>query len=449
MKRDALGNIFIAFMLLLSAVLVVVYISISGPKAQPSGRLAQGQATPTPVDATPAPTATPTTPLPTPDIEPEPTGDAFPIPVPPTPIPTPDVSVTTVPELDRIAFLNPRPLQLPDEKHSSFGQVAWSPDSKRYAGTFPSSESFWIGDLGWNILDLYMGNADTGELVLWQHNGGWPAWGRDGRSVYYLALRSDGQDFYFDLYRRAIDSEESELVVQDVGDTGTQPAVMETEDGSLLMLNREYQPVLLRLADGKAEFLPLASLIGRNEITDRETYLSLAPDGHTVAVIPCCGKPFFIIDLAVNKIVVEIGEAADFYSNVAWSADSRRLAYASRNGVFIYDLPTGQTRTLVTRQELGFPEDDPRSGLGNLFWSPDERVVLFGASTPSWGYMTSMRGSHWDNFLFAATGDGSHWKALWRYFLDAMAPDKTRAIVSEWNPEMDRETKYLVDVEWR
>jgi Tol biopolymer transport system component len=225
---------------------------------------------------------------------------------------------------------------------------------------------------------------------------------------------------------------------------------METEDGSLLTLNREYQPVLLRLADDKVEFLPLASLIGRNEIPGQETYLSLAPNGHTAAVIPY-GRPFFIIDLATHQIVAELSDAANYHPNVAWSADSRRLAYAGRNGVFIYDLPTGQTRTLVTRQELGFPEDDPRSesDFGIPVWSPDERVVLFAARTPSWGDMTSMEGSHWRNFLFAATSDGSHWRALSRYLIDAMAPDKTRAIVSEWNSEMQREMKYLVDVEWK
>lgn len=384
------------------------------------------------------------------DYDPDPTTtytDAFPMPVLPTPIPTPDVHAITVPELDGIAFVNPRPLQLPVERHSSFGLVAWAPDSKRYVGTFLTSETLWIGDGGYSVSDLYMGNADTGELTLWQHNGDWPAWSRDGRSVYYLALRSDGQRFYFDLYRRTVDSGESELIVQDVGDTGTQPSAMETEDGSLLMLNREYQPVLLRLTDGKAEFLPLASLIGMNEILER-TCLSLAPDGHTVAVIPCCGKPFFVIDLAVNKIVAEIGEAADLDINVAWSADSRRLAYASRNGVFIYDLATSQVQTLVTRQDLGFPKSDPRSTFGIPIWSTDERVVLFSASTPDWGYMTDM-GSHWDNFLFAATSDGNYWKALSRDLVDRIAPDKTRAIAARWNLEIDRETKYLVDVVWK
>ncbi len=52
-------------------------------------------------------------------------------------------------------------------------------------------------------------------------------------------------------------------------------------------------------------------------------------------------------------------------------------------------------------------------------------------------------------FIFAATSDGSHWKALSCYFLDSMAPGGSQAIVSDWDPEAQRETKYLVDVVWK
>ncbi len=457
-----LSRIFITLLLALSAVSLGAYLLVSRPRMLPTDRLAQEQVTPISMEAvSTAVVATAAVPLPTPDVEasegqqgydPDPTTtytDAFPMPVPPTPIPTPDVHVTTVPELDRIAFVNPRPLQLPMKDHVSFGAVAWSPESQRYVGTFPSSESFWIGDLGWNIFDLYMGDANTGALALWQHNGGWPAWSRDGRSVYYLALRSDGQRFYFDLYRRAVDSEEGELIVQDVGAPYLpQPAAVETGDGRLLMLNREHQPALLHLADEKVELLSLASLLSLSEIAGQKTFFSLAPDGHTVAVIPY-GGPFFILDLATNQIVAELNDVADYYRNVAWSADGRRLAYASRNGVFIYNLPTGQVQALVTRQDLGFPENDPRSGFGDPVWSPDERVILFHAGTPDWRYQGTSQGNCRSSFLFAATSDGSHWKALSCYFLDSMAPGGSQAIVSDWDPEAQRETKYLVDVVWK
>jgi len=468
MSRNALGTI-IAVVFLVSLGVALLF-SIQGLNVPTSGPLAQApdtpvrpEATSTPVvveprrqTPTPLPTWLDTVPTETPDPlrSPTPTPpfeDAFYIAVPPTPVPTPDLQATTVPELDNIAFVNPRPLPLPLKDHVSFGAVAWSPDGKYYLGDFPGSESLWVGNVGYSVLDLYMGNADTGELTLWQHNAGWPAWSRDGRSVYYLALRSDGQRFYFDLYRRALDSEESGLVVQDVGVPYLpQPAAVETEDGSLLTLNREHQPALLRIADENAELLPLASLFGRNAIAGQKTFFSLAPDGHTVAVVSYgAAMPLYLADLTTAGIASDIQDVVGAFSNVAWSADSRRLAYASRNGVFIYDLPTGQVQALVTRQDLGFPKDDPRSGLGNLFWSPDERVVLFHAGTPDWQYQGTNQGNCRSSFLFAATSDGSYWKALSCYFLDSLVPGGSRAIVSDCDPETQRETKYLVDVIWK
>jgi len=331
------------------------------------------------------------------------------------------------------------------------GSFAWAPDNQHYVGEWASKEIVWLGDAGYGSTSLYLGNAETGELALWQSNAGQAAWSRDGQTIYYLALRVEDQTLHFDLYRRSLRSPQSHLLARDMG-VGSfyHEAALETTTGCLLTLDGNRQPGQLSVNDRGAQFSLLAARLVDRPMTERSVpnpFVSLAPDGRTVAVGPTGKLSVLIADLATDEIMAELPGNAGYAHNLAWSGNSRRLLYAIPAGVFIYDLDSKQTEAVVTGKELGFPENDWRSGFSDVFWSPDEEVVLYHARTRDWVYDEN-RGATY--YLFAATRDGSQRKALSRGdVVLAMSPDKSHAIIRRWEPEAGKSKLYLVDVIWR
>ena len=200
--------------------------------AQDEGPSAQTGASPSAAFVAGSPTAGPTE-LPTKQIE---------IVTARTPVPTPDLAALTQTELDQVALANPLPLQLPEELgQAPLGLFVWSPDSKHFLANAMGDETLSVGQLGYSVPDLYLGDGETGEVKFLAHNAGWPAWSRDGRSIYYLAGRAEGDLVRYDLYRADATLANPELVAPNVGDAGAQPAVTELPDGRLVLFDQEYQ----------------------------------------------------------------------------------------------------------------------------------------------------------------------------------------------------------------
>lgn len=443
------------------AMLLTVWLGGCGPETLPPA--GSGQAGDIVVQETTraTPQATAVSPLPSPQpspemtvVEPSVTATALPEPVQfpealtPTLIPTPDVNATTVPELDGITFVNPKPLQLPSETEDVFGvdlvgQIAWSPDSQYFVATLRTS-TLESGDTERPVLDLFMGDPDTGELTLWQRNAGWASWSRDGRSIYYVALRSNGDNFYRDLYKRSVDSLEPELILNNIGiPSGLQPGAVETKQGDVLALSQEGQLELVRYENGNSVLMP-NTLPGIQNARGSGVRFSLAPDGHTMAVYTNPTE-IRILDLeSEEESIILVGESS-VTPSVNWSDDSRYLAYASSQGLFVYDQQTDRFQEVVTRQDLNFPAHDLYSGFSIDSWSPSEQVLLFGASTPDW----SDRGGQTPaGFRFVATVAGDSWRAVWSQFsFDTVAPDGSKAIVTDWS-EWPQARQYLIDLVW-
>lgn len=423
----------------------------SPPVSSATADLAPGHAE-SPI-RTPTPTATP--------------GDAFPLSTAPTPIPTPDVNRVTVPELDNIAFVHRQPLRLPEGvDHFSFGLTVWSPDSQRFVGIGPSDEIIIADNYGHGISDLYLGTIEgsVDQLVLIQHNADSPSWSRDGNSVYYVSLYSDGSRLYQDLYQLNLALASSELVASDVGRPYLPAlAALETTEGMILTLDREHRPSIVVDAGGQTRLTPLMARLSLRSHEKIAGFISLAPDARTIAVMPSLGRqveeglrrsfadrpverPLFLADLTTNTILNRLPGPVETFRDVAWTSDSQKLAYANREGVFVYDLQSHILQPLITRGDLGFPPDEIRSGFERPIWSPDQKVVLFSAGTPDWEYGIV----HYTGYLFAATSNGAHWKGLGRTIIDSMAPDGTRAIIAEASSdEMNPEVKYLAEIVWR
>lgn len=140
--------------------------------------------------------------------------------------------------------------------------------------------------------------------------------------------------------------------------------------------------------------------------------------------------------------------AGIFSDNVGWSAGSDRFAYATSEGIYVSDLQAGSVEEVITRQNVGLSDRD----LGGLFsgiftpmWSPDEDTLLFSHGTPDWAYDDTGRR---DEYLFAIKTDGYDYKALARYFLKAVAPGNSKAVVNDWNPSTKSEILLLIDIVW-
>ena len=358
-----------------------------------------------------------------------------------TPVSTPDLAASTQTELDQVALANPLPLQLPEELgQAPLGSFVWSPDSKHFLTNAMGNETLSVGQLGYSVPDLYLGNGETGEVKFLAHNAGWPAWSRDGRSIYYLTGRAEGDLVRYDLYRADATLANPELVASNVGDAGAQPAVTELPDGRLVLFDQEYRVAIW----DQGKLTTVADLVGLDAIRDKVANYSLAPDGHSLVVL---GQdvPATLIDLATLTVEAQLNGPIHFQNSVAWSADSSRLAYGTSDGLFVHDRAAKSEQTIANLATFGFPPDDPMVSFQVPVWSPDERFLLFAATSRDWvrrGILSVESG-----FQFVALADGTKWKAISDKAM-TVAPNKARAIEFRRNLETGQESPTLVNLTW-
>ena len=447
---------------LLFAMLLAVLLGGCGPETLPPAGSGRAEDAVVQEAASATSQATVVSPLPSPQPPPEttvvePLTTTMTLPAPteilapnvistPAPIPTPDLQATTVPELDGVVLANIRPLQGVAANPSTSLPYAWSPDGTQFLGNAYSGESMKIGNVGYMVFDLIIGDTASGQVRILRHNAGNPAWSRDGQYVYYLAARQDDSGIHDDLYRQAIDFEAApELIVQNVGDTGQQPAVQETADGLLLVSNQMYQPALIQATGDTVSVVPVAEMVGIEQWGEsgESACASLAPDGQTVVVISH-DRTGYLIDLTSKVLLGDLNEMPSGCLEMTWSADSTKLTYANDQGIFVYDLRTREKRAIVSRSDLGFPDGVTEAEFARPVWLPGEQQLLFTAGTSEWYAASGDR-----YYLFVAESDGSHVRPLAPVVGRIFAGDRSQAIVdtSAWSTGYPRERGYfLVDI---
>lgn len=246
------------------ALLLVLVLSACGPETLPAGDVpAEHSATASQPDFTPlatmvesamAPAAstdsveptqaiTPTLEGVAPGVTPDFLGGAYPLEIP---VPR-FLDTTTVPELDNIRFVNPRPLPL-DKMMHPFVAVHWMPDGQHVIVSKPPSTD--VGNEG-RFMSLLVWNLETGAVKPWLDNVQNLSWSNDGAMLYFLSARENGQEIAFDLYRLDLATEQRQLLLEDVG----RPYLSSTEyghdgpDSSVLALDNGV-PLLLLPEDG-------------------------------------------------------------------------------------------------------------------------------------------------------------------------------------------------------
>lgn len=408
-------------------------------------------------------------PLPTPADEiAQTTLEPFSTPIPRKSVVYPNFDVKTDSILDVVTFANMRALQLPSADHTSYGLTSWSPDSKKFTGFFMTS-SEGNAKAGDNIAGLFLGDPTTAKLSMLIVDGVWSNWSSDGQIIYYLAPRREQEAVvnklsgapYYDLYTYDISSGDRKLIASDVGTPYVaQSPVNETVNGDLLLFDAQQRPSKLEnlgrfLGSSQSatpnDLTPLTALLKEQQLSDgmqeaSYTFFSIAPTGDRAAVIPL-GKSFFILDLTTNSVVAQLDEDPQYASNVAWSSDGKRLAYTSQSGVYIYNLSTGAISTLIQRKDVGFDVEDIRSGFFSPAWILDGKVLLFSVKSNDWIYDARVkRPGYLTSFIYAATLDGAHWRPVSSLGLESVAPNGKYAIVYDWDPQTQIETKFIVDI---
>lgn len=394
------------------------------------------------------------------DVETEGTTEAINAPVPYPVVPTPNISIDT-PETTSIKISNFRKLSLPSETHSFFGDVAWSPDSRKFVGHFAG----WMA--GENEDHLYLGDVNTNNFSLWQTNGTWPSWSQDGEYIYYLAPRQDGSLVtinqyisrpYYDLFRQTVNEKDRESVLVDVMPPQVAVAqVFEVLDKQLLMLGANAQIVvmpdvstLVQAASNGQTVVPQSvlevPLIGRSADGLIPPAFSISPNGEKSVVIAFGGKSQ-IFDL---KTYNSIGAAEGLESpaNVAWSSDTLMLAYTNRQGLFTYNITTGETKLLVANTKLGFLENDPRGGLAWPVWVQDDTEIMFVALNQDWvDRSVAASDVGIDYFTFVTTKDGENIRALGRFAIESVSPNKRHVIIRQLDHTTGYFTSLLADID--
>lgn len=355
----------------------------------------------------------------------------------------PGFNQSTVPVLDEISLTPYQLVHTPEGTDSPVRSLFdWSPDGRYFLADRGSDEVIQIGSLGYGLADLYLGDANTGEVRLLQENAGWPSWSWDGHWIYYLTGMKDGDRPRYDLYRRSMETGDSVLVVADVGAPGTEQAAVEISDGRLLLLDRNYRAALFE--DGV--ITPLSALAGHAVPQDVifENY-AVAPDGRTIAVFSP-QAPLYLVDLDARTLIDTVPVNIDNHRPLAWSADSRRFAFANRDGLFVYDRDTQTISPIVTRKDLGMREEDVTACFYEPIWSPNEDVLLFGAINQDWEITRGWSNS--SGVDFAVTTDGSHLRALSDGTTLTLSRDKTHGLGSLWDKETWKSVRVLMIIEW-
>jgi tricorn protease len=197
----------------------------------------------------------------------------------------------------------------------------------------------------------------------------WPMWSKDGRTIYYVSDRSGAQN----VWARDLSGKPRQITQFKDGRV-LWPSI--AYDGRTILFERNFQIWKVDTGNGRAVAVPITRrgapagpAVEHLRLTDGISEMALAPDGKKVAFI--VRGEVFAASTTDGGDAARVTLSPAEESQVAWSADSRRLAYVSdRDGpthLFLYDFGNN-TETQLTREAAS--DDTPQ-------FSPDGKMLAF------------------------------------------------------------------------
>ena len=197
----------------------------------------------------------------------------------------------------------------------------------------------------------------------------WPMWSKDDHTVYYVSDRSGAQNIWAkDLSGR------TRQVTQFKDGRVLWPSI--SYDGRTIVFERDFQIWKLDASNGRAAAINInrrgaspSPAVEHLRLTDQISEIALAPDGKKIAFI--VRGEIFAASSTDGGDASRVTFTPAEESQVAWSADSRRLVYVSdRDGpshLFTYDFATNK-ETQITQEAAS--DDTPA-------FSPDGKMIAF------------------------------------------------------------------------
>ena len=331
-------------------------------------------------------------------------------------------------DIFRVAAAGGTPLEVSRERYLGEFNAAPSPDGQSIAlmakGT--SSIQWWRnGHSHIDEAELWLkpiaATAPYRRLLGATSKRLWPMWRADGRGLYFMSDEGGAEN----LWRLSLDpGARAEQVTRFTSGRVLFPSI--GYDGRAIVFEREFEIWKLDTAAGVAAKVSVTlrgapAAAGERRLTESSfRNLAVSPDGKKLAVI--AHGEVFAAATKDGGPAQRITETAGAESGLAWSPDSRRLAFVSERGpvtqLMEYDFVTQTTRPLAsavgeavgpvyspdgkllayirdrsalhvitlgeagraTRDTVIFTGALDRFGGARVTWSPDSRWLAFGVT---------------------------------------------------------------------
>ncbi len=197
----------------------------------------------------------------------------------------------------------------------------------------------------------------------------WPMWAPDGKALFYMSDQSGAEN----LWRLSSAGGSPSQITHFTEGRVLFPSI--ALDGSSIVFERDFGVWKLDLKSGQATRVPItlrgapASAGDRRLSETNFQQMALSPDGKKVAVV--AHGEVFAASSKDGGPAQRVTDAGGIQSELAWSPDSRRIAYIALRGlhghVMAYDFASRHERALTTGE----------SNDGALSWSPDGKMIAY------------------------------------------------------------------------
>jgi len=277
-------------------------------------------------------------------------------------------------DLFRVSIEGGTPMQVSADRYASEFFCAPSPDGKAVAFTARGIASGQWWRKGHSHLDeseiWLMRDASTYERLT---DGGakemWPMWSADGAGIFYVSDRNGSQN----IWTKSLAGQPRQVTKFKDGRV-LWPNI--SYDGKAIVFERNFSIWKLDTASGQASEVPITRRgapagpsVEHLRLTDQIQELALSPDGKKVGFV--VRGEVFAASAKDGGDAARVTTSPSAESQIAWSPDSRRMAYVSdRDGashVFLYDFASNKETQLT----------NGAAGDASPAFSPDGKSLAF------------------------------------------------------------------------